>query len=186
MYMNYDFLLPQLFRLLTQCFDCHRQPSSGILEGQFFPCSPVVFASRLSHMWLSLYPPSSRFMTGVAFRIHMASLIHLVFLLHSLSITFVPSQSEAIVPVCMVCYWRLMLYNCWLSLVMFSTSFLCSSSFVPNFLCFVDIYVWLQLLQGIWYTVFLLSSTLSFGCTSNLMFWWCLTDVAKLAISWCF
>ena len=32
-------------------------------------------------------------MTGVVFRIHTASLIHLAFLLHSLSITFAPSQS---------------------------------------------------------------------------------------------
>ena len=36
-YMNYDFLQPQLFRLLTQCFDCHRQPSSGILGRQVLP-----------------------------------------------------------------------------------------------------------------------------------------------------
>ena len=70
--------------------------------------------------------------------------------------------------------------------VMFSTSFLCPSSLVPNILPVSLIYVWLQLLQGIWYTqsVFFLSSTLSFGCTSILLvFWWGLTDVA---IAWCF
>ena len=69
--------------------------------------------------------------------------------------------------------------------VMFLTS-LCSSNPVPNVLPVSPIYVWLQLLQGVWYTqsVFLISSTLSFGLTSILlMFWWGLSDVA---ISCCF
>ena len=35
--MNYDFLQPQLFILLTQRFDCYRQPSSGILGRLVLP-----------------------------------------------------------------------------------------------------------------------------------------------------
>ena len=35
--MNYDFLQPQLFRLLTQRLDCYQQPSSGILGRLVLP-----------------------------------------------------------------------------------------------------------------------------------------------------
>ena len=55
-----------------------------------------------------LVSPSSQFMIGVVFLIHMASLIHLVFMLFSLSITCVPSQSlMQICSVCLVCDCRL-------------------------------------------------------------------------------
>ena len=124
--------------------------------------------------------PSSRFMTGVAFRIHMASLIHIAFLLHSLSITFAPSHSlmqlflsawSFIAGLCSTVADSLFCFLVNRLVVMFSTSFLCSSNLVPNVLPVSLIYVWLQLLEGIWYTqaVFLLSSTLFFGCTSNIL-----------------
>ncbi|CAH1261625.1 Hypp2409 [Branchiostoma lanceolatum] len=45
-------------------------------------------------MRLSLYPPSSRFITGVVFLIQTASLIHRVRLLSSLSMTLAPSQTS--------------------------------------------------------------------------------------------
>ena len=123
---------------------------------------------------------SSRFTTGVVFRIHTASLIQLAFLLHSLSITFVPSQSmmqlflsawSVIADLCSITVDTLFCSLVNRLVVMFSTSFLYSYSLVSNVHPVSPIYVWLQLLQGIWYTqsVFLLFSTLSFGCTSILL-----------------
>ena len=75
----YDFFQPQLFRLLTQCFDCHRQPSSGILGRLVLP----LLISCLGEQAIP-YVTSIQFMTGVVFRIHKASLIYLAFLLHDL------------------------------------------------------------------------------------------------------
>ena len=123
-------------------------------------------------------PPSSRFMSGVEFRIDMASLIHLALLLHSLSITFAPSQSMMqLIPICMVCYCRLMLYYCWHSLLFPGKSSGCDvfslvlvffescSKYSP---CFADIHVWLQLLQGI--------RNLSFCPLDALVFSWCFDE----------
>ena len=96
-------------------------------------------------------------MTGVVFRIHLASLTHLAFLLHSLSITFAPSQSMMLL---FLSAWSVIadlssitadtLFCSLVNhlVVMFSTSFLCPSSLVPNVLPVSSIYVWLQLLQG--------------------------------------
>ena len=93
--------------------------------------------------------PSSRVMTAVVFRIHMASLIHLSFLLHSLSITFVPSQSmmqlflstwSVIADLCSITIDTLFCSLVNRLVVMFSISFLCSSSFVPNVLPVLPIY----------------------------------------------
>ena len=116
------------------------------------------------------------------FRIHIPSLIHLTFLLRSLSITVAHSQSmmqlflsawSVIVDLCSITVDTLFCSLVDRLVVMFSTSFLCSTSCVqrvPNVLPVSPICVWLQLLQGTWYTqsVFLLSPTLSFGCTSIL------------------
>ena len=104
----------------------------------------------------------------------------LAILLHYLSITFVPSQSmmqlflsawSVIADVCSITVDTLFCSLVNRLVVMFSTSFLYSYSLVSNVHPVSPIYVWLHLLQGIWYTqsVFLLFSTLSFGCTSILL-----------------
>ena len=88
--------------------------------------------------WLSQYLSLSRFMIGVVSLIHMASL----FLLHSLSITFAPSQSmmqlflsvwSVIADLCSTVADSLLFPGNHF-LVMFSTSFLCSASLVPHVL----------------------------------------------------
>ena len=107
--------------------------------------------------------PSSRFMIAVVFRIHMTSLIHLAFLLHSLSIIFALSQSMmqlflsawfVIADACPTVVDTLFCSLVNRLVVMFLTSFLCSSSLVPSVLPVspIYLYMWSQLLQGIWYT----------------------------------
>ena len=155
-----------MFRLPLAAFTRNSGTSSSSSARQL-SCQAVPYVTQS-------ISPSSRFMTGVVFRIHMASLIHLVFLLHSLSIIVAPSQSRkqlflsawsVIADLALFCSVNRLV-------VMFSTSSLCSSSLVLNVLPVspIYIYMWLQLFQGIWYTqcVFLLS-TLSFGCTSILL-----------------
>ena len=88
--MNYDFFQPQLFLLLTQSFDCHRQPLSGILGQQVLPLLASCLGKQAGPYVTQSMCPSSRFMTGVVFRIHIASFINIAFLLRSLSITFDP------------------------------------------------------------------------------------------------
>ena len=147
--------------LLTQSFDCHVQPSSGILGRQVLPLLASCLGKQDVPYVTQSISPSFRFMTVVVFRIHMASLIHLAFPLQSLSITFAISQS---VMQLFLCVWSVIADLCSIAVdtlfsslvnrlvVMFSISVLCSSSLVPNVLPISPIYVWLQLLQGIWYT----------------------------------
>ena len=154
--MNYDFHQPQLFSLLTQRFDCHRQPSSGILGRQVLPLLANCLGKQAVPYVTRSIPPSSRFMNVVVFRIHVASLIHLAFLLHALSLMFTPSYymmqlfMSAWSVIADVCSVTVDTFFCSLVsrlVVMFSTSFLCSSSHVPNVLLVSPIYVWLHLLQ---------------------------------------
>ena len=138
--------------------------------------------------------PSSRFMIGVVFLTHMASVIHIcVSVALSVCLCFL-SFYDAIVSVC-YCRCFCLLLQMFLSViadlcstvsdflicsrvnrpvVMFSISFLCSSSLVSTVLPVSPTYVQRHLLHGIhWYTLSLvpLFSTLSFGCTSiRLMF----------------
>ena len=95
---------------------------------------------------------SSRFMTGFVFQIHVASLIHLAFLLHScVSVShFCPSQSmmqlflsawSVVADLCFITVDTLFCSMVNHLVVMFSTSFLCSSSLVPNVLPVLPIYI---------------------------------------------
>ena len=169
----------QLFWLLTQRVDYHRQPSSWILGRLVLLLLASWLGNRPSHTWLNLYPLVS-IHDWSCLSIHMACVIDLAFLLHSLSITFAPSQS---IMQLFLFTWSVNADWCYITVdtlfcsllnrlvVMFSTSFLRSSSLVPNVLPISPIYVWSQLLQRTWCTqsVVLLSSTLSFRCTSNLL-----------------
>ena len=168
--MNYDFLQPQPFLLLTQRFDGHLQPSSGILRRQVLPPLTSCLGKQAVPYVTQIYiPPLTRFMTGVVFQIHMASLVHLAFLLHSLSITFAPSQSmmqlflsawSVIADLCSITVDTLFCSLVNRLVVMFSTS-VCSCSCSP---CFTNICVITAITRDF------LSSTLSFGCTSVLIF----------------
>ena len=132
------------------------QHSSGILGRQVLPLLAICLGNQtVPYVTQSIFP-SSRFMTGVVFQIHVASLIHLAFLY--MSITFALSQSMMQL---FLSAWSVIadlrsitvdtLFSSLVNnlVMMFSTSFLCSSSLVPNVLPVSPIYVWLQLLQGI-------------------------------------
>ena len=127
--------------------------------------------------WLSLYLPSSRFFIGVVFLVHMASLIHLAFLLRYLAITFAPlnlwcncfclhglSFQTYALPSLTLFFSRGNRL-----VVMFSTSFLCSASLVLV-LPVSPMCAWLQLLRRIWYkqSLFLL------------VLFWCFDEASQL------
>ena len=133
------------------------------------------------------------FIVGTIILIKMASFIQSAHLLVSLSTTFAPSQCitqlylsawSVIANLCSPFVDHCLVSRVKCLIVMVWTSFLCSSSLVPNvMLCYVTHIV---VLHGIRYTqpVLRLSSTLSFGCTS-----FCprfLSGVTADAISWCF
>ena len=130
-------------------------------DGKFFLCSPVVIVSRPSHTWLILYSPRVS--------IHDWSCLsdpYVLFDPSCVSVTlckslFAPSQSmiqlflsawSVIADLCSIIVDTLFCSLVNRLVVMFSTSFLYSSSLVPNVLPVSPIYVWLQLFQGIWYT----------------------------------
>ena len=60
-YMNYDVLEPQLIWLLTQRFDCHRQPSSGILGRQVLLLLANCLGKQAVPYVTQFISPSSRF-----------------------------------------------------------------------------------------------------------------------------